>query len=146
MKPLLALITIADYMMTEDVLIGGEESGGISFKGHIPEGDGPIMGLLLVEMVAESGKTLQSLVEDLLADVGPAFYERVDLRLSRPVEKKEMTEFLLRHAPKRSATKRWMRSASAMESNTLWRMIHGCSFAHREQNQCYVYMQREGRR
>ena len=91
---------IADYMMTEDVLIGGEESGGISFKGHIPEGDGPIMGLLLVEMVAASGKTLQSLVEDLLADVGPAFYERVDLRLSRPVEKKEMTEFLLRQAPK----------------------------------------------
>jgi len=41
---------IADHMMTQDVLIGGEESGGISFKGHIPEGDGPIMGLLLVEI------------------------------------------------------------------------------------------------
>ncbi len=91
---------IADYMMTEDVLIGGEESGGISFKGHIPEGDGPIMGLLLVEMIAESGKTLHGLVEDLLADVGPAFYERVDLRLSRPVAKEEMTEFLLHQAPK----------------------------------------------
>jgi phosphomannomutase len=90
---------IADYMMTEDVLIGGEESGGISFKGHIPEGDGPIMGLLLVEMVAESGKTLQRLVEDLLADVGPALYERTDLRLSRPVEKAEMTEFLINQAP-----------------------------------------------
>ena len=36
---------IADYMMTEDVLIGGEESGGISFKGHIPEGDGPDHGI-----------------------------------------------------------------------------------------------------
>jgi phosphomannomutase len=91
---------IADYMMTEDVLIGGEESGGISFKGHIPEGDGPIMGLLIVEMVAASGKTLQSLVEDLLADVGPAFYERTDLRLSRPVAKEEMTEFLMVQAPK----------------------------------------------
>jgi phosphomannomutase len=91
---------IADYMMTEDVLIGGEESGGISFKGHIPEGDGPIMGLLLVEMVSEAGKTLQKLVEDLLADVGPAFYERTDLRLSRPVAKEEMTEFLMVQAPK----------------------------------------------
>jgi phosphomannomutase len=49
---------IADIMMNEDVLIGGEESGGISFKGHIPEGDGPIMGLLLVEMLAASGKSL----------------------------------------------------------------------------------------
>jgi phosphomannomutase len=90
---------IADYMMNEDVLIGGEESGGISFKGHIPEGDGPIMGLLLVEMVAASGKTLNRLVEDLLKDVGPAFYERTDLRLSRPVAKAEMTEFLTKQAP-----------------------------------------------
>jgi phosphomannomutase len=90
---------IADYMMQEDVLIGGEESGGISFKGHIPEGDGPIMGLLLVEMIAQSGKTLHGLVEDLLADVGPAFYERTDLRLSRPVAKAEMTEFLTKQAP-----------------------------------------------
>jgi len=90
---------IADYMMQEDVLIGGEESGGISFKGHIPEGDGPIMGLLLVEMVAESGKTLQGLVEDLLNAVGPAYYERTDLRLSRPVAKAEITEILTKQAP-----------------------------------------------
>lgn len=90
---------IADYMMKEDVLIGGEESGGISFKGHIPEGDGAMMGLLLVEMVAESKKSLTEMVADLLADVGPAFYERVDLRLSRPVAKAEMTEFLTQKAP-----------------------------------------------
>ena len=91
---------IADTMMQEDVLIGGEESGGISFKGHIPEGDGPIMGLLLVEMIAESKKTLVELVDELLTDVGPAFYERVDLRLSRPIAKAEMTEFLTKQAPK----------------------------------------------
>ncbi len=90
---------IADYMLTEDVLIGGEESGGISFKGHIPEGDGPIMGLLLVEMIAASRKPLRVLVEELLAEVGPAFYERTDMRLSRPVAKAEMTELLLKQAP-----------------------------------------------
>jgi phosphomannomutase len=90
---------IADYMMKEDVLIGGEESGGISFKGHIPEGDGPIMGLLLVEMIAAWKKPLVELVSDMLADVGPALYERVDLRLSRPVAKAEMTEFLTQKAP-----------------------------------------------
>jgi phosphomannomutase len=90
---------IADYMMKEDVLIGGEESGGISFKGHIPEGDGPIMGLLLVEMIAAWKKPLVELVDDLLTDVGPALYERVDLRLSRPVAKAEMTEFLTQKAP-----------------------------------------------
>jgi phosphomannomutase len=91
---------IADYMMSEDVLIGGEESGGISFKGHIPEGDGPIMGLLLVEMIASANKPLGELVNDLVEEVGPAFYERVDLRLSRPVAKAEMTEFLTMQAPK----------------------------------------------
>jgi phosphomannomutase len=90
---------IADYMMSEDVLIGGEESGGISFKGHIPEGDGPAMGALLVELIAASGKTLNRLIEELLVDVGPAFYERTDLRLSRPVAKAEMTEFLTKQAP-----------------------------------------------
>lgn len=90
---------IADYMMAEDVLIGGEESGGISFKGHIPEGDGPAMGLLLVEIIAQSGKTLGQLVDDLLNDVGPAFYERADLRLLRPVAKKDMTDLLVNQAP-----------------------------------------------
>ncbi len=91
---------IADCMMHEDVLIGGEESGGISFKGHIPEGDGPIMGLLLVEMIASSKKPLVELVGDLLAEVGPAIYQRADLRLSRPVAKAEMASFLSKTAPR----------------------------------------------
>ncbi|MEW6092941.1 MAG: phosphoglucomutase/phosphomannomutase family protein [Chloroflexota bacterium] len=90
---------ISDYMMSEDILIGGEESGGISFKGHIPEGDGPIMGLLMVEIIAAARKSLHDLVDDLLNDVGPAFYERTDMRLSRPVAKAEMTNFLTQQAP-----------------------------------------------
>ena len=90
---------IADLMLKEDVLIGGEESGGISFKGHIPEGDGVIMGLLLVEMVASYGVSLHELVNDLLKDVGPAFYERKDIRLGHPVSKDKMTAYLREHAP-----------------------------------------------
>lgn len=90
---------IADHMLNGDVLIGGEESGGISFKGHIPEGDGVLMGLLVVEMVAQSGGTLRELVADLLAKVGPAHYARTDLRLSRPVEKKDMCTRLTEGAP-----------------------------------------------
>ena len=92
---------IADYMMKEDVLIGGEESGGISFKGHIPEGDGVLMALLLLEIVAESGTTLYELVQDLLQQVGPAFYERKDLRLSHPVARQQMSERLLNNVPER---------------------------------------------
>jgi len=90
---------IADLMLKEDVLIGGEESGGISFKGHIPEGDGVIMGLLLVEMVASYGVSLRELVDDLLKEVGPAFYERKDIRLGHPVSKDKMTTYLQEHAP-----------------------------------------------
>lgn len=91
---------IADYMLKEDVLIGGEESGGISFKGHIPEGDGVIMGLLLVEIIASSGgASLYELVEQLLQEVGPAFYDRKDLRLRHPVSKEQMTQRLLDNAP-----------------------------------------------
>ncbi|MFN7035425.1 MAG: phosphoglucomutase/phosphomannomutase family protein [Bellilinea sp.] len=90
---------IADFMLKEDVLIGGEESGGISFKGHIPEGDGILMGLLIVEMVADSGGSLVDLVDDLLSEVGPAFYERRDLRLKHPVAKDKMTARLQNEAP-----------------------------------------------
>jgi alpha-D-glucose phosphate-specific phosphoglucomutase len=90
---------IADYMMKEDVLIGGEESGGISFKGHIPEGDGVLLGLLLVEIVAEARTSLNELVSDLLEKVGPAYYERRDLRLRHPVSKSFITNKLQNEAP-----------------------------------------------
>jgi phosphomannomutase len=90
---------IADYMLKDDVLIGGEESGGISFHGHIPEGDGILMGLLVLELVAASGATLYELVDDLLKDVGPVVYQRSDLRLSHPVSKQAMSRVLLDDAP-----------------------------------------------
>jgi phosphomannomutase len=90
---------IADHMLNGNVLIGGEESGGISFRGHIPEGDGILMGLLLLEIVARSGGTLHELVQDLLKDVGPAYYQRKDMRLSRPVQKAVMTSRLAENAP-----------------------------------------------
>ena len=90
---------IADLMMTQDVLIGGEESGGISIKGHIPEGDGILFGLLLLEIVAASGTTLAELVDNLHAEVGPTHYARRDVKLARPVNKQEMTARLTNDAP-----------------------------------------------
>jgi alpha-D-glucose phosphate-specific phosphoglucomutase len=90
---------IADYMLKEDVLIGGEESGGISFKGNIPEGDGVMMGLLLVEILATTGKSLYELVSNLLNEVGPAYYERRDLRLKHPVSKQRMVTRLVEESP-----------------------------------------------
>lgn len=90
---------IADLMLKDNVLIGGEESGGISFKGHIPEGDGVLMGLLLLEIVASSGATLYELVEDLMKEVGPVHYARTDLRLRRPLNKDKVSKHLAEEAP-----------------------------------------------
>jgi phosphomannomutase len=90
---------IADYMLSEDILIGGEESGGIAFRGHIPEGDGALMALLLIEMVSTSGASLSELVDSLIKDYGPVHYQRTDLRLSQPIAKDQMTRQLLEETP-----------------------------------------------
>jgi alpha-D-glucose phosphate-specific phosphoglucomutase len=90
---------IADLMIANGVVMGGEESGGMSIKGHIPEGDGVLMGLLLLEVMAEAGKPLHALVEDLLARYGPAQYARTDMKLTRPVAKETMVKLLLDLAP-----------------------------------------------
>ncbi len=72
---------ICELMLTRDILIGGEESGGIGIKGHLPERDGILNSLLLAEMMAEKKKSLGELVEDLSREFGPHFYERVDLEV-----------------------------------------------------------------
>jgi alpha-D-glucose phosphate-specific phosphoglucomutase len=90
---------IADLMLAGGVLMGGEESGGMSIMNHIPEGDGILMGLLLLEVMAEAGKPLHVLVDDLLAAYGPAEYARVDMALTRPVAKDEMVGLLLANEP-----------------------------------------------
>ena len=91
---------ISALMMREPVLLGGEESGGISILGHIPEGDGLLMGMLLVEMIASRGKTLTTLLNDLMAapDIGPFYYARVDQSV-RPFNKKTLVTGLMGALP-----------------------------------------------
>lgn len=72
---------IAGFFLKEDILLGGEESGGIAIKGHIPERDGIWMGLTIWEYMALSGKTLEQLIEEAYKIVGPFAYERIDLHL-----------------------------------------------------------------
>jgi len=90
---------IADLMMKHDVLIGGEESGGISVTGHIPEGDGILMGLLLLEVMAYAGAPLHEIIADLQAKFGPAHYARNDVRLNRQLAKKDVVRQLEAAAP-----------------------------------------------
>ncbi|GAB4200620.1 MAG: phosphoglucomutase/phosphomannomutase family protein [Bacteroidia bacterium] len=72
---------IAGYMITDDVLLGGEESGGIAIKGHIPERDGIWMGLTIWEYMAKSKKTLEELIDDVYKITGRFSYYRYDLHI-----------------------------------------------------------------
>ena len=61
---------IAEIMTKEDVLVGGEESGGLAVKGHIPERDGVWMGLLIMEFMAVTGKSIKQLIAEVYSKVG----------------------------------------------------------------------------
>ena len=91
---------IADLMLTDNVLIGGEESGGISIQGHIPEGDGILMGLLLAELVAKRGKPLAVLADALMDRpyIGRFYYARHDRQVT-PFDKATLVNGLLSTAP-----------------------------------------------
>src|SRR5262245_39580991 len=73
---------IAGLMQTRDILIGGEESGGMGFRDHLPERDGLLSALLVLEAVVASGGTFDALLRDLEAEAGPAAYRRRDYTLS----------------------------------------------------------------
>lgn len=77
---------ICEIMANDDVLLGGEESGGIAVKGFIPERDGIWMGLLIFEMMAKTGKTMTELVQEVYDVVGGFVYQRNDLRLTNELK------------------------------------------------------------
>jgi phosphomannomutase len=72
---------IGPVMMREDALIGGEESGGYGFRGHLPERDGILAGLLLLDFVASTGQRPSELLERVFRITGPHYYQRIDLEL-----------------------------------------------------------------
>ena len=70
---------LGPVMMREDALIAGEESGGYAFRGHIPERDGLLSGLMVLDMMVKTGKTVSELLDMLTGKVGPHYYHRWDL-------------------------------------------------------------------
>ncbi len=79
---------IAEIMTKEDVLVGGEESGGLSVKGHIPERDGVWIGLMIMEFMASSGKSLKQLIQEVYDKVGSFKFDRDDLHLTEDLKQK----------------------------------------------------------
>ncbi len=76
----------ADIMMEHEVLIGGEESGGIGYSRFLPERDGILNCLLLANVMAEEGKPLGQLVADLQREFGPHYYGRRDLHIPEQIK------------------------------------------------------------
>jgi phosphomannomutase len=83
---------ICDIMVQEDVLIGGEESGGIAIKGHIPERDGVWIGLVIWEFMAKTGKSLDDLINEIYDLVGSFAVERYDLKLDEALKQSIVTK------------------------------------------------------
>lgn len=81
---------ISPVMVNEDVLVGGEESGGIAVKGFIPERDGIWVGLLIFEMMAKTGKSLKELIKEVYKIVGRFSFERNDLHITDELKKEIM--------------------------------------------------------
>jgi phosphomannomutase len=77
---------IADLMMEHDILIGGEESGGIGYGRFLPERDGILNALLLANVMAEENKPLGQLVADLQREFGAHYYGRRDLHISDEIK------------------------------------------------------------
>jgi phosphomannomutase len=84
---------ICEMMLEHDILMGGEESGGLGVKGHIPERDGILMALLLLEAMAASGKGLWALLEEIMDEIGHFHYARIDLPIGQAA-KKQLVEHL----------------------------------------------------
>ena len=93
---------IAPRMIETDAILGGEESGGYAFRGHIPERDGILAGLFVADMIVKEGRTLSEIQRALEADVGVHSYARNDIHLSRdtyPAERRRVLDTLAANRP-----------------------------------------------
>lgn len=80
---------ISNLMETEDIVAGGEEAGGMGVKGYIPERDGTMAGLLLIEMMVYRNKNMLKILNEAEKDFGKYYYVRQDLHLAKRVEPKK---------------------------------------------------------
>lgn len=88
---------IGELLAKGEIVFGGEESAGLSIKGHVPEKDGILAGALVAEMVAFTGKTIQALLEDLFNRVGALYSSRQDLQMTESLQ--EQVKQIIDHPP-----------------------------------------------
>lgn len=73
---------VAPKMVETDAIIGGEESGGYAFRGHVPERDGILAGLLILDMMVKLNRKPTELIDLLFSKVGAHYYDRIDRKFS----------------------------------------------------------------
>lgn len=86
---------VAPVMIEKNAMIGGEESGGYGFRGHVPERDGILAGLYFLDFMLKTGKTPSQLLDYLYSKVGPHYYDRIDSHVS-PDKRQTLTEKITR--------------------------------------------------
>lgn len=84
---------VAPVMKEKDAMMGGEESGGYGFRGHVPERDGILAGLYFLDLIIKTGKTPSQLLNYLFSKVGPHYYDRIDAHIS-PDDRQKYTDKL----------------------------------------------------
>jgi alpha-D-glucose phosphate-specific phosphoglucomutase len=92
---------VAPKMVETDAMIGGEESGGFAFRGNVPERDGILAGLYILDMMVKLNKKPSELLELLFSKIGPHYYDRIDNRFTG--DRKEKEEKILAANPKEIA-------------------------------------------
>ncbi|GAI43754.1 unnamed protein product, partial [marine sediment metagenome] len=91
---------VAPVMLAENALVGGEESGGYGFRGHVLERDGILASLYFLDLMIKTGKTPSELIDYLYSKVGPHYYQRVDVKF--PEDERQTINNRLRQNPPRS--------------------------------------------
>jgi alpha-D-glucose phosphate-specific phosphoglucomutase len=89
---------VAPIMIRENALIGGEESGGYGFRGHVPERDGILAGLYFLDFINKTGKTPSQLLAYLYNLVGPHYYRRIDIEFDEK-ERQVIVERFKKYKP-----------------------------------------------
>jgi len=89
---------VAPKMLETDALIGGEESGGYAFRGNVPERDGILAGLYLLDFIVKTGKKPSQLLDLLFAKVGAHYYDRIDTPFTG--DRKDREALILKANPK----------------------------------------------
>jgi alpha-D-glucose phosphate-specific phosphoglucomutase len=89
---------VAPRMLETNALLGGEESGGYAFRGHVPERDGILAGLYILDLMVRLGKTPSQLIEHLYSQVGAHYYDRIDSRFA-PEQREATRRRILGAAP-----------------------------------------------